>query len=205
MIFTGLSVGPMDNNCYIIGCKETKEAVVIDPGAEGERILNKLKELKLNCRYIILTHGHADHIGALTAVKNATGAEVMIHSEDAEMLTDPMKNLSFFTGGKLKLDSAEKLIKDGDNIQVGKIVLKIIHIPGHTPGGICILAGNTLITGDTLFAGGIGRSDFPGGSHNDLIKAIKEKLFTLPHETGVYPGHGPSSTIGDEMRNNPYF
>ncbi len=205
MIFTKLSVGPMDNNCYIIGCGETMVAAVVDPGAEGERIISKLKELKLDCQYIILTHGHADHIGALQQVKKATGAQTVIHIDDSEMLTDPVKNLSYFTGAKLGADPADKLLQEGDVIQVGKVDLKIIHIPGHTPGGMCILVEDKLITGDTLFAGGIGRSDFPGGSHEALVASIKEKLFSLPSETKVYPGHGPSSTIGEEKRNNPYF
>ncbi|MCL6557336.1 MAG: MBL fold metallo-hydrolase [Firmicutes bacterium] len=205
MIFAGISVGPMDNNCYIIGCEETREAALVDPGAEGGRILRKLEELKLNCRYVILTHGHADHIGALGQVVEATKAQVMIHSEDAEMLTSPGRNLSMFTGESLKFKAADRLLKDGDIVEVGKEKLKIIHTPGHTRGGICILAGDKLITGDTLFAGSVGRSDFPGGNHDQLIGSIKEKLLVFPPETPVYPGHGPASTVGEEARYNPFL
>ena len=161
MIFEGLSVGPMDNNCYIIGCEETREAAVIDPGAEGGRILHKLEDLKLKCSYIILTHGHADHLGALGQVLDATGAQVMIHGGDADMLISPGRNLSMFTGMSLKFKAADRLLKDGDTVLVGKIELKIFHTPGHTQGGISILAGGKLITGDTLLAGSVGRSDFP--------------------------------------------
>jgi len=205
LIFTGLSVGPMDNNCYIIGCEETREAAVVDPGAEPGRILRQLEELKLNCRLIILTHGHADHIGALGKVQEATGAEVMIHADDAAMLTSPGRNLSMFTGGAIKLKAADRQLRDGDTVGVGKLQLKILHTPGHTPGGISILAEDKLITGDTLFAGSVGRSDFPGGDHNLMIKSIKEKILTLPPETPVYPGHGPASSVGEEARYNPFL
>jgi len=205
LIFEGLSVGPMDNNCYIIGCEETREAAVIDPGAEGGRILHKLEDLKLKCSYIILTHGHADHLGALGQVLDATGAQVMIHGGDADMLISPGRNLSMFTGMSLKFKAADRLLKDGDTVLVGKIELKIFHTPGHTQGGISILAGGKLITGDTLFAGSVGRSDFPGGNHDQLIKSIKEKIMVFPPETPVYPGHGPSSTVGEEGRHNPFL
>ncbi|MHB8918369.1 MAG: MBL fold metallo-hydrolase [Desulfocucumaceae bacterium] len=205
MIFAGISVGPMDNNCYIIGCEETREAAVVDPGAEGGKILRKLEELKLNCRLIILTHGHADHLGALGQVQEATKAQVLIHSDDADMLTSPGKNLSVFTGGSLKFKPSDRLLKDGDTVDVGKLQLKIMHTPGHTRGGISILAGDKLITGDTLFAGSVGRSDFPGGNHDQMIKSIKEKLLVFAPETPVYPGHGPASTVGGEARYNPFL
>jgi len=205
LIFAGISVGPMDNNCYIIGCEETLEAAVVDPGAEGGRILKKLEELKLNCRYIILTHGHADHIGALGQVADATKAQVMIHADDADMLTSPGRNLSMFVGSNLKFKESDRILKDGDIVNVGKEQLKILHTPGHTRGGISIQAGDRLITGDTLFAGSVGRSDFPGGNHEQMIKSIREKLMVFPVETPLYPGHGPASTVGEEAKHNPFL
>ncbi len=205
MVFEGFGVGPMDANCYIIGCEETGIGAVVDPGAEGRRILSRLENHGLKCRYIILTHGHIDHVGSLNEVHQATGAEVLIHKEDAGMLTSPAQNLSLFMGSMLKFKAADRLLQDGDKIQVGNVTLEVIHTPGHTPGSICLKVGNDLITGDTLFAGSVGRSDFPGGSHTVLINSIKTKLLSFPDETKVYPGHGPASTIGAEKKFNPFL
>ncbi len=205
MIFEGFGVGPIEANCYIIGCDKTKEGAVVDPGDEGGRILKRLEALGLNCKYIILTHGHADHITALKQVREATGAEVLIHTKDADMLTNPKLNLSMMLGMVLKFEAAERLLEEGDKIQVGEITLEVIHTPGHTLGGISLKVGNLLITGDTLFAGSVGRSDFPGGSHNTLINSIKTKLLVFPDDTKVYSGHGPATTIGHEKRYNPFL
>ncbi len=205
MIFEGFGVGPIDANCYIIGCEQTKEGAVVDPGDEGRRILKRLEALGLNCKYIILTHGHADHIGALQEVRDATGAEVLIHKQDAGMLTDPNQNLSMMLGLVLKFEAADRLLEEGDMIQVGDIDIKVIHTPGHSLGGISLQVEDFLITGDTLFAGSVGRSDFPGGNHNVLINSIKTKLLVFPDETKVYSGHGPATTIGYEKRYNPFL
>jgi len=205
VIFEGFSVGPMDSNCYIIGCEETKEAAVVDPGAEGKRILKKVEAQGLSVKYIILTHGHADHIGALAEVREATGASVLIHAEEANMLTSAKLNLSAFVGPKLDTKPAEQLLQDGDIVHVGRLELKVIHTPGHTGGGISLECGPHLITGDTLFAGSVGRSDFPGGNHSQLIASIKNKLLVYPPETRVFPGHGPESTIAEEKRYNPFL
>lgn len=205
MIFEGFVAGHMQANCYIIGCPATGEAAVVDPGGDADRILARLKARGLRLRYIILTHGHVDHIAALGEVREATGAEVLIHAGDAEMLTDPTRNLSFFMGRRLRFSPAERLLADGDTIEVGTVRLEVVHTPGHTPGGICLKTDDLVITGDTLFAGSIGRSDFPGGNHRQLIRSIKERLLCLPGHTRVYPGHGPETTIEEEKRYNPFL
>jgi glyoxylase-like metal-dependent hydrolase (beta-lactamase superfamily II) len=206
VIFKGLAVGAMDSNCYIIGCAETKEGIVVDPGAEAKRILKNVDSLGLKIKAIVLTHGHVDHIGALAEVQEATGAEVWIHAEDASQLTDASKNLSIYVGSKISVKQADRLLQDGDILKVGNQEVEVIHTPGHTRGGISLKCEpDILITGDTLFAGSVGRSDFPGGSHTQLIASIKNKLLKFPPETKVYPGHGPASTLEEEKRYNPFL
>ncbi|HUW65366.1 MAG TPA: MBL fold metallo-hydrolase [Spirochaetia bacterium] len=205
MIFEGFAVGPIEANCYIVGCERTREAVVVDPGAEGEHILSRLQELDLKAGKIILTHGHGDHIGAVEEVRTATGALVLVHQADADCLTRPDRNLSAFMGVRMEFAPADRLLADGDEIKVGDIILTVLHTPGHTLGGICLSFDHGVLTGDTLFAGSVGRSDFPGGNHTQLIESIKQKLMVLSDDTRVYPGHGPMTTIGAERRENPYL
>jgi hydroxyacylglutathione hydrolase len=205
MILKKLSVGELDTNCYILGDEKTKDGVVIDPGGDFDLIAENIEKLNLKIKYIILTHGHIDHIQALTLLKEKTKAKVLIHSEDASILNDPLFNLSQFTGGEGSFSDPDLLLKEGDRVEFGGIKLEVIHTPGHTPGSISLYTDNVLFTGDTLFCEGVGRTDLPGASWEKLLNSIKQKLFTKPDDTEVLPGHGPSTTIGWEKENNPWI
>lgn len=206
MILKGLEIPAMGENCYIIGCEETREAAVIDPGGNAPDIVRILEQNQLKAIYIINTHGHIDHIGANSEVKDLTGAKILIHKADAPMLTDTGANYSFMFGGRIKSAPADQLLEDGDVIKIGKTVeLQVIHTPGHSPGGICLKTGKIIFVGDTLFRGSIGRTDFPGGSYPQLINNIKQKLFCYEDDVVCYPGHGPHTTIGFERKHNPFL
>lgn len=208
MILETIVVGPNQTNCYILGCSNTKEAVIIDPGADTDEIKHMVKESGVSPRFIINTHGHADHIASNKDFK----LPIYIHKLDADFLTSPYKNMSVFFGHWITSPKPERLLSDGDKIDVGELVLEIIHTPGHTPGGICIkcreqacLFPAIIFTGDTLFAGGVGRTDLIGSSEKDLFNSIKNKLLVLDDDIVIYPGHGPSSTIGQEKKTNPFL
>lgn len=198
------AVMPFDENCYVVS-DETGEGVVIDPGGMAKQILAYIREAKLSIAAVLNTHGHCDHIGANDEIRDETGAPLYIHREDAAMISDMKLNLSAFMGFRVISRPAEHLLSEGDKISFGQSELEVIHTPGHTKGGVCFVGEGVAFTGDTLFAGSIGRSDFPGGSERDLIGNIKKKLLALPDETKVYSGHGPSSEIGWERKCNPYL
>jgi hydroxyacylglutathione hydrolase len=204
MIIKKLAVGPIMANCFIVGCRQTHSAVVIDPGDEANRILIALAEAKLTVKHIINTHGHFDHVGANKRMKAATGAPILIHALDAPMLN--MLARSAAAWGMLAEDSPspDRLIEEGDIIDVGSIRFQVIHTPGHTPGGVSLLADGCLFVGDTLFAGSVGRTDFPGGDFDVLKASIQKKLFALEDDVKVFTGHGPETTIGEEKRHNPF-
>lgn len=199
-------VGPVDVNCYILKDKATGKGAVIDPGGHVERIMSLINDMKADIAEIIITHGHFDHIGALDELRNAVGCGASIHELDAEMLLKSRKNLSIFMGTDAIFRPAERLLKDGDVIRFGESFLKVIHTPGHTAGGICLYDGDkVLFSGDTLFAGSVGRSDFPGGDHYQLIESVVKALAEVKDETVVYPGHGPETGMGYERKTNPFL
>jgi glyoxylase-like metal-dependent hydrolase (beta-lactamase superfamily II) len=204
LIIEALTVGPLMENCYLVGCEETKEAVVIDPGDEASRILEALNKLQLTLKYIINTHGHFDHVGANKALKEATGAEILIHPLDAPMLSRISASASSFGLSGDNSPPADQTIQEGDTVSFGNITFQIFDTPGHTPGGISLYTDRDVFVGDALFAGSIGRTDFPGGDYGTLINSIQQKLFTLPDDAKVYSGHGPVTTIGREKRFNPF-
>jgi glyoxylase-like metal-dependent hydrolase (beta-lactamase superfamily II) len=194
MILKRLTVGALSTNCYIVGCNETKEAIIIDPGmdnkSEAKIILEEINRNDLQVKFIVNTHGHMDHTSGNRIVKEATGASTLIHELDAPML--------------MGFNTADKTLHDEETIQAGKIRLKVLHTPGHTQGSICLLGENAVFTGDTLFAGSIGRTDLPESSDKAMRGSIK-KLTALSDQLKVYPGHGPATTMGEEKKSNPFL
>lgn len=204
MIIKTLAVGPIMANCFILGCEETLEAAVIDPGDEADRILFALAESNLTTKLIINTHGHFDHVGANKRLNEITGAPILIHPLDKPMLSQ-LANSAAAWGMKADNSPApDRELQEGDEVTFGKMTLKVLHTPGHTPGGISLYTDNEVFVGDTLFAGSIGRTDFPGGSFETLRESIQQKLFKLSDDLKVYPGHNQTTTIGMEKRNNPF-
>ena len=205
MILETLVVGPLETNCYLLGCPQTREALVIDPGADAARISAALAKQELRLVKMVLTHAHADHIGACAELKEKTGAALLVHREDAPLLTDPHRNLTAYLGPARAFPPADRLLADGDEVTAGRNVrLEVLHTPGHTRGSICLSGAGVLFSGDTLFAGAVGRTDFPGGSLEELVRSLK-RLLPLPDAVRVYPGHGPASTMAAEKRDNPYL
>lgn len=205
MILTGLAVSLVETNCYIIGCERTKVGAIIDPGDEADRILARVLETGIIPKYIINTHGHIDHIAANREVKDKTGAQILIHPEDAGKLTNPEIRYAFLFGDAPSSPPADGFLEEGDTVELGEVKLKVLHTPGHSPGNISLVTDQIVFTGDALFAGSIGRTDFPGGSYETLINSIKTKLLPLGDDVQVLPGHGPVSTIGWERRHNPFL
>jgi len=209
MIIKRFVVGDLETNCYLVSCTKTKEALIIDPGfnrkTEADAILEEIDRQGLHVRFIVNTHGHLDHISGNEAIKEATGAPILIHEHDAHMLTDAAKNLSQMFRFNVASPPADRTLRDGDIIQAGDVKLRVLHTPGHSRGSICLLGDDIVFTGDTLFAGSIGRTDFPSSSYKEIMHSLKSKLMVLPNSVKVYPGCGPTSTIGEEKRRNPFL
>ncbi len=205
MIIKQFVVGPLEVNCWIAGDETTREAIVIDPGDEPDRILDWIKQKGLKVKYLVCTHGHFDHVGALPELKNFfTEAEILLHKDELPVY-ERAGDMGRLWGFSLeKLPNPDRFVEDGDEIKISGICAKVIHTPGHSPGGICLLNDGILFSGDTLFAGSIGRSDLPGGDYNILINSLK-KLSGLSDSITVHAGHGPSSTIGQEKSSNPFM
>jgi glyoxylase-like metal-dependent hydrolase (beta-lactamase superfamily II) len=203
-----VKVGHMVVFSYIVSCPETKEALIIDPAGDEELLVEKLIQKGLKLKYIVNTHGHSDHTAGNATIKDLTGAEIVMHEADDQLFRLPEAVAMGRSMGFEPSPPADKTVKDGDELVIGNISLKVLHTPGHTPGGICLLAEGNVFTGDTLFVGGIGRTDLPGADHHQFMNSIKEKLLGLPDETIVWPGHdygpNPSSTIGLEKIANPF-
>ena len=207
MIFKTLEVGPLSVNCYVVACEQSREGVVIDPGGDVEMIIRLVDQLGLKIHTIINTHGHFDHLGGNRQALEAFGARLLIHQADAPMLGRSAEvALRYGLQGE-NSPEADAFLTDGMEVFFGTGRMKVLHTPGHTQGGCCLYFEDEqiVITGDTLFADSIGRTDLPGGSHEQLLESIRTKLFTLPDTVTAYPGHGPQTTIGHEKSCNPYF
>jgi len=199
-----ISVGPLQVNCFVVACLKTNEAMVIDPGDEGEKIIRLVEEKGYRVSKIVNTHGHFDHIGANGYVVKETGATLMMHKADLAVLQNARNHAQVYGLSVSPSPEPKTFLEQGDTFQVGDCHFSVFHIPGHSPGGICLLGSGHLFVGDSLFAGSIGRTDLPGGDFDALVEGVREKLFNLPDETIVHPGHGPDTTIGREKRMNPF-
>ncbi len=201
-----LVTGELKANCYLLGCADCGEAMVIDPGGKAKRILEILEEKGLVLKSVVNTHGHFDHVGGNRELIEATAAELMIHEADLAILQGAPDHAPCF-GCRSVPSSPEptRLLRDRDHIALGKYLFEVIHVPGHSPGGICLLGEGRLFCGDSLFAGSIGRTDLPSGDHGALVMALRKRILTLPDEIVVCPGHGPETTVGRERRSNPFL
>ncbi len=208
MIIKQIVVGSMAVCCYITACEKTKKAAIIDPGGDEEKVLAEAEKMGVAVEYIIATHGHPDHVCGNRKIQEATGAKIIMHSADDLFFGNTEIKNYFSMLGLEPSPAADIRVEDGDLITFGEVSFKVLHTPGHTPGGICLYNAPDIITGDTLFVGGLGRTDFPGGSHQELLSSIHNKLLVLPPDTVVWPGHGYGglqSTIGEEKRTNPFL
>ena len=199
-----ISVGPLETNCFLVVEPDSKEALLIDPGAEAERILDTLEQAGGRLVGIVLTHAHGDHIGAVREVKARTGAPILVHRLEADWLTDPEKNLSALLGLPLSSPEADRLLEEGDTVTVGAERLRVLHTPGHSPGGLSLHRDGILLCGDLLFFESVGRCDLPGGNLKTLTDSIRAKVYTLPDDTVLYPGHGDVTTVGHEKHHNAF-
>ncbi len=208
MLVEQMLVGPMAVFCYIVGCEKEKEGLIIDPAGSEKKVLSQAKSMGLRIKYVVNTHGHADHTCGNRAVLSKTGSQLVIHQDDAKAILKGLNKAFSMVMGKRPSPKAHILVKDGDFLKIGQTRLKVIHTPGHTPGSISLYGEGHLFTGDTLFVGAAGRTDLKGGSLDVLLASLR-KLISLPPETRVWPGHNygdvPVSTIAREMETNPYI
>lgn len=205
MKYENVIVGPLETNCYLIYGDETQECAVMDPGAQPEKIIQTIAAMNLKPVILINTHGHVDHVGANKDIKEKYDIPLVMHSADAPMLKSVLQSgLGLFLGAR-NSPPPDQFLSEGEELRIGTSSLKIIHTPGHSPGSLSFFCDGLLFSGDTLFCGGVGRTDLPGGSWEEMIRSIEDKILTLPDDTVVLPGHGPHTTVAQERYNNPFI
>lgn len=205
MIFKALTVGFIATNCYIVGSEKTRRGLIIDPGSNAQTILSAVNSLKMTVEMIVVTHSHMDHFGAVAELKDATGAKFAVGGNANAKPGDFTRMASKMSIGSNSMPEPDIILKDGDVIDIDDLHFEILFTPGHSPDEISLYGHGVLFSGDTLFCSGIGRTDFPGCSFQQLSNSIRNKLYKLPDNTMVFPGHGPETTIGDEKRGNPFI
>ena len=205
MILKGFELGSFMVNSYLVGDEETQDGMLVDPGAEAEALKEEIEKAGLNIKLIVLTHGHIDHIGAIAALKEATGAQFAHHTDEGQTIKGRVNTYVMMGRQPPLMPEPDRLLQDGDTIEVGKLRFTVLHTPGHSPGGICILGDGFVFTGDTLFNSSVGRTDMPGGNTAQLLSSIHTKLMVLPDQTVVLPGHGQQTPIGQERQWNPFL
>ena len=205
MIFETLVVGPLAENCLIVGCEKTKIGAIIDPGDEAPVILKSVEELGLKIKYILLTHGHVDHLAEVQKIKDKLNTEFLMHEADSFLVQNASIQAAMFGLPDPGNPKPDRYLADGDTISVGELTIKVLHTPGHSPGSITFFVNDKLIVGDLIFSGSIGRTDLPGGNYEQLIKSVETNIFTFPDSTQIFPGHGHCTTVGTEKAANPFF
>lgn len=198
------TTGNFEVNSYLVYPENARQALLVDAGEEPEIILEEIRRLDLELVYLVNTHGHADHVAGNRLIIEATGASLLIHQADVPFLSNPILNLSNFVGMKVTSPPANRILQEGEVIALADLVFNVLHTPGHTPGHITLLSGNHAFVGDVIFHGSVGRTDFPGSSGEQLITSIHNRIYTLPDDTILYPGHGPVTRVGDEKYSNPF-
>ncbi len=205
MLLKTITVGPLGVNCYLIACEKTKAGAVIDPGDDAPIILNAIQENNLDMKYILLTHGHVDHLAHLTKIKQETGAQFLMHSQDEFLLKGLFAQALMFGLSNPGNPKPDRFLSEGEIIALGELQIKVLHTPGHSPGSVTFYVEDKLFVGDLIFSGSIGRTDLPKGDYQTLIDSVQKKIFTLPDETKIYPGHGSNTMVGLEKAINPFF